>query len=70
MSFPLAPWFDLTRPIPKAEADLAVAQMDLYALNDGLDPAAPAARSEYRALRNAVKEHNARFPQNRAGTRT
>lgn len=62
MTFPLEQWFDITKPIPKSDADLAEAQMILYALKQGdVDPDGPKARAEYRKMRKAVAEHNAKF---------
>ena len=63
MTFPLNQWFDITRPISKSAADLAEAQMMLYALKQGdVDPDGPEARAEYRKMRKAVADHNAKFP--------
>lgn len=61
MTFPLEQWFNITKRIPKADADLAEAQMMLYALKDGIDPDAPTAKHEYREMRKAVKQHNEQF---------
>lgn len=63
MTFPLEQWFDITQPISKSDADLAEAQMMLYALKQGdVDPDGPEARAEYRKMRKAVADHNAKFP--------
>ncbi len=62
MPFPLEQWFDITKPIPKADADLTEAQMMLYALKDGMDPDCAEAKQQYREMRKAVKEHNEKFP--------
>lgn len=62
MTFSLEPWFDMTKPIPKTDADLAEAQMVLYALKDGMDPDCAEARRQYKEMRKAVKEHNEKFP--------
>jgi hypothetical protein len=63
MAFPLGQWFDIKKPISKSDADLAEAQMRLYALKQGdVDPDGPEARAEYREMRKAVADHNARFP--------
>lgn len=62
MPFPLEQWFDLTKPIPKSDADLTEAQMMLYALKDGMDPDCPDAKRQYREMRKAVAAHNAKFP--------
>lgn len=61
MSFPLSQWFDLSKKISKADADLAEAQMMLYALKDGLDPDSPECKKQYRAMRKAVRDHNKQF---------
>lgn len=61
MTFPLEQWFDLSKPIPKADADLTEAQMMLYALKDGIDPDCAEAKRQYRDMRKAVKEHNEKF---------
>lgn len=61
MAFPLDHWFDLTKPIPKAEADLTQAQMMLQALKDGVDPDGAQAKRQYREMRKAVADHNAKF---------
>lgn len=63
MTFPLEQWFDITKPIPKADADLAEAQMMLYALKDGIGPDSPTAKHEYREMRKTVKQHNEQFPE-------
>ena len=63
MIFPLEQWFDVTKPIPKSDADLTEAQMMLYALKDGIDPDCVEAKRQYREMRKAVKEHNDKFPQ-------
>lgn len=63
MSFPLKQWFDLTKPIPKTDADITEAQMMLYAVKDGLDPDSPDAKKQYREMRAAVKKHNEQFQQ-------
>jgi hypothetical protein len=60
-TFPLEQWFDITKPIPKADADLTEAQMSLYALKDGMDPDCAKAKQQYREMRKAVKEHNEKF---------
>jgi len=62
MPFPLEQWFDLTERISKFDADLAEAQMMLYAIKDGMDPDNPDARRQYLEMRRAVKEHNKKFP--------
>ena len=62
MTFPLEQWFDITKPIPKADADLTEAQMMLYALKDGMDPDCAEAKRQYREMRKAVREHNEKFP--------
>ena len=62
MPFPLEQWFDITKPIPKADADLTEAQMMLHALKDGMDPDCAEAKQQYREMRKAVKEHNEKFP--------
>lgn len=63
MTFPLEQWFDITQPISKSDADLTEAQMMLYALKQGdVDPDGPEARAEYRKMRKAVADHNAKFP--------
>lgn len=56
--FPLAQWFDTSKPISKVDADEAEAQMALYAVKDGLDPKCKEAKSAYRQMRMAVKHHN------------
>ena len=61
MTFPIEQWFDITKPIPKADADLTEAQMMLSALKEGIDPDGPDAKRQYREMRKAVKEHNERF---------
>lgn len=61
MRFPLEQWFDLTKPIPKADADLTEAQMILHALKDGIDPDSPDAKRQYHEMRKAVKQHNEKF---------
>lgn len=61
MTFPLEQWFDITKPIPKADADLTEAQMMLYALKDGMDPDCAEAKWQYREMRKAVREHNEKF---------
>lgn len=61
MPFPLEQWFDLSKPIPKDDADLTEAQMALYAVKDGIDPDSPDAKRQYREMRKAVKQHNERF---------
>jgi hypothetical protein len=63
MPFPLEQWFDLSQRISKADADIAEAQMMLYALQAGLDPDSPECRKQYRAMRKAVAEHNKKFQQ-------
>lgn len=63
MTFPLEQWFDVTKPIPKSDADLTEAQMMLYALKDGIDPDCPEAKRQYREMRKAVKDHNEKFQQ-------
>ena len=63
MPFPLEQWFDITRPIPKEDADLTEAQMMLYALKDGTDPDCAESKRQYREMRRAVKVHNEKFPQ-------
>lgn len=61
-SIPLDQWFDLTQPISKNDADLAVAQMALYAVKQGdVDPESPEAKAEYRAMRRAIHDHNRKF---------
>ena len=63
MTFPLKQWFDITQPISKSDADVAEAQMMLYALKQGdVDPDGPEARAEYKKMRKAVADHNAKFP--------
>ena len=47
MPFPLEQWFDITKPIPKADADLTEAQMMLYALKDGMDPDCAEAKQQF-----------------------
>jgi hypothetical protein len=61
MAFPLEQWFDLTKPIPKADADLTEAQMMLYSLKDGINPDSSDAKRQYREMRKAVKQHNEKF---------
>lgn len=61
MLFPLDKWFDLSQKITKADADLAEAQMMLYALKDGLDPDSPECKKQYRAMRKSVRKHNDKF---------
>lgn len=61
MGFPLEQWFDLTKPISKADADITEAQMMLYALKQGDDPEAPECKAAYRDMRTAVKAHNKKF---------
>jgi hypothetical protein len=61
MPFPLEQWFDLSKPISKQDADLTEAQMMLYALKDGMDPDCSEAKRQYREMRKAVREHNAKF---------
>jgi len=63
MTFPLEQWFDTTKRIPKADADLTEAQMMLYALKDGIDPDSPDAKRQYREMRKAVNQHNEQFPE-------
>lgn len=63
MTFPLEQWFDITKPIPKTDADLTEAQMMLYALKDGMDPDCAEAKRQYREMRRAVKAHNETFPK-------
>ena len=63
MTFSLEQWFDITQPISKSDADLAEAQMMLYALKQGdVDPDGLEARAEYRKMRKAVADHNSKFP--------
>ena len=62
LPFPLEQWFDITKPIPKADADLTEAQMMLYALKNGMDQDCAEAKQQYREMRKAVKEHNEKFP--------
>lgn len=62
MPFPLEQWFDITKPIPKADADLTEAQMMLYALKGGMDPDCAEAKQQYHEMHKAVKEHNEKFP--------
>jgi hypothetical protein len=62
MPFPLEQWFDTTKPIPKADADLTEAQMMLYALKDGMNPDGAEAKQQCREMRKAVKAHNEKFP--------
>lgn len=61
MAFPLERWFDITKPISKADADITEAQMALYAVKDGLDPQSEEVKRQYRAMRSAVKRHNRKF---------
>jgi hypothetical protein len=61
MSFPLDQWFDITKPIPRDDADIAEAQMQLYALKDGEDPQHPDCVRQYKKMRAAVKAHNLTF---------
>ena len=61
MGFPLEQWFDLSKPISKADADLPEAQMMLYALKQGDDPDHPECKAAYREMRAAVKAHNKKF---------
>lgn len=61
--FPLEQWFDISRPIPKKDADITEAQMVLYELKTGIDPESPEAKRQYRQMRKAVREHNKKFVQ-------
>lgn len=59
--FPLDQWFDTTRKISKPDADLAEAQMALYAVKENMDPDSKEARKQYEQMRKAVKDHNRKF---------
>jgi hypothetical protein len=61
-AFPLEQCFDITKRIPKSDADKTEAQMWLYALKDGIDPDSPGAKYKYGKMRKAVKQHNEKFP--------
>lgn len=54
-------WFDLSKPIPRAELETAVAQMQVYALKEGLDPNSKGVRAEIGAFRQAALAHNRRL---------
>jgi len=57
--FPLGEWFDLSKPISRDDREICEAQMALYALKQGDDPAGPDWRAACAELRAAVKQHNA-----------
>ena len=59
--FPLADWFDLTKPISRDDREMFEAQMALYALKDGDDPCGEEVRKACAELRAAVKAHNVPF---------
>lgn len=59
--FPLADWFDLTKPISRDDREIVEAQMALYALKDGDDPCGEEVLKACAELRAAVKAHNAPF---------
>lgn len=58
MPFPLSQWFDTSKKISRDDADLAEAQMQLYAIKDGEDPMHPDCVRQYKEMRAAVKAHN------------
>jgi hypothetical protein len=60
--FPLAQWFDVTKPITKAMRKDAEEQMSVYAVKDGDAPQGKRWRAACKALRQAIKAHNACFP--------
>jgi len=57
----LEQWFDLSKPIPRDELETAVAQMQVYALKEGLDPNSKGVRAEVEAFRQAALAHNRRL---------
>lgn len=65
MPFPLEQWFDVTRHIPRDDADLTEAQMLLYAVKQDTDPDGDETRQAIKKMRRAVKAHNKKFEANR-----
>ena len=63
MTLQLEQWFDITKPIQKADVDLTEAQMMLYSLKDGIDPDCAEAKRQYREMRKAVREHTEKVPR-------
>jgi hypothetical protein len=61
MTFPLEQWFDVTKRIPREDADIAEAQMLLYAVKQDMDPEGDEARQAIKEMRRAVKSHNKKF---------
>ena len=59
--FPLEQWFDTSKRIDKYDAELAEAQMALYAIKDNEDPDSAEAVKQYRKMWAAVKVHNRKF---------
>lgn len=57
--FPLAQWFDLSKPIFRDDREMCEAQMALYAIKQGDEPAGSDWRRVCAELRAAVKQHNA-----------
>jgi hypothetical protein len=65
-TFPLDQWFNLSKPISKADTDLTEAQMMLYAVKQDMDPQGEEARKAISDMRRAVKEHNKKFVKHMA----
>ena len=61
--FPLEQWFDTSGRISKSEAEVAEAQMRLYAIKDGIDPDDAQCLEQYKRMWQAVKAHNAAHPE-------
>lgn len=61
MTFPLEQWFDVSKRIPRDDADITEAQMLLYAVKQDMDPQGDEVRLEIKEMRRAVKAHNKKF---------
>lgn len=57
----LAQWFDLSKKIEREDLQIAIDQMALYAIKEGLDPDCAESKREYKAMKNAVRLHNEQF---------
>jgi hypothetical protein len=65
MTFPLEQWFDVTKRIPREDADITEAQMLLYAAKDNIDPDGDDVQCQIKQMRRAVREHNRKFEANK-----
>ena len=59
--FPLASWFDITKPITKSVADDVEEQLIFYAYKDDINFTGPELKSVVQAMRQAVNVHNRTF---------